>query len=876
MTLRLRTFGAVYLERDRAPLGGAHSQRRRLALLAYLAAAEGAAISREKLIALLWPESDEAGGRHSLSQLVYALRHDLGSDVLTIDSETVRLDPAALPSDVAEFGEALHGGELEEAVARYRGAFLDGFHVDDAPELSRWIEDERRRRAGACADALERLASAAERRGDRHRAVESWRRLVELDPTDGRATLRLMQCLAAIGDRAGAVRTSRIYESLVREDLEAEPDAEVVRLADELRHVPAPSEPPPTFQTRQADTPRVVTSAEPVSRAHSVEAQPPAPPFRRARLVLMFASGVAAVIVGAAYLRAELGRGAVPAAGAASVVIGDVVGPDSTLALAVREALRAQLVNTPGILVASDYGIGELKSLMRLPRDVVLVPPELLAVATRSGAHVAVTGSVVPVGSGAQIVVELLEPASGRPVRTFAERPADGEALLEAVERIGRALGDELSRAPRDSSVRPLPAVTTASLPALKSYAVARQIAASGHRMEAIGPGERAVAHDSAFVLAHYFLGDLLWFLDEQTHAEAHLTKAFDLRATVPLREQLIIRARYEQLVLDRPDTALVYWALLHDAAPGDPLAYEGRTWALRALGRYEEAAAAADTAMTLEPSALLPNLTNAMYARLAVHDTGGALAVARRVEDRMPEAIAEARFHAAYARGDLAGARSFAERSPHSSARAWRRHFVSLAQGDLVAARADLDSLRADERAQFLPNALIDHGRMELILRADSAAASRYAREALAWTRSRDLSPQAVGRLTERIADLAARAGDVAIVGEAAELIRERDRGRGLPTYALALRTMQAAQAYARGDAAEAARLAEQARGGVYFSRSMTTLVQLEADARRAAGDVRAADSLDRLVRHRQVADGHFEVAAFLGRVAADRAERR
>jgi hypothetical protein len=61
-----------------------------------------------------------------------------------------------------------------------------------------------------------------------------------------------------------------------------------------------------------------------------------------------------------------------------------------------------------------------------------------------------------------------------------------------------------------------------------------------------------------------------------------------------------------------------------------------------------------------------------------------------------------------------------------------------------------------------------------------------------------------------------------------------------------------------------------------VYFSRSMTTLVQLEADARRAAGDARGADSLDRLVRNRLVADGHFEVAAFLGRVAALRAERR
>src|SRR5688572_28508172 len=106
MTLRLRTFGAVYLERDGAPLGGAHSQRRRLALLAYLSASDSAAIAREKLIALLWLESDESSGRHSLSQLLYAIRRDLGTEVLVVDSEVVRLNRALLGSDVRAFDDA--------------------------------------------------------------------------------------------------------------------------------------------------------------------------------------------------------------------------------------------------------------------------------------------------------------------------------------------------------------------------------------------------------------------------------------------------------------------------------------------------------------------------------------------------------------------------------------------------------------------------------------------------------------------------------------------------------------------------------------------------------------------------------------------------
>lgn len=108
-------------------LGGAHTQRRRLALLAYLAATERAPVTRDKLIALLWPESDESSGRHSLSQLLYALRHGLGADALTVNTETVSLNPAILGSDVHSFDTALRAGQFEQAVEEYRGTFLEPF-----------------------------------------------------------------------------------------------------------------------------------------------------------------------------------------------------------------------------------------------------------------------------------------------------------------------------------------------------------------------------------------------------------------------------------------------------------------------------------------------------------------------------------------------------------------------------------------------------------------------------------------------------------------------------------------------------------------------------------------------------------------------------
>lgn len=878
MTLRLRTFGAVYLERDQAPLGGAHSQRRRLALLAYLAAAEGAAITREKLIALLWPESDEASGRHSLSQLLYALRHDLGADALVIDSETVRLNPAMLPSDIHDFAEALRAGELEDAAHVYRGGFLDGFHVDDAPELGRWIDEERSRRAESCGRVLERLADSAAKAGDTHRAVDWCRRRANLDPMDARATLRLMQALAALGDREGAMRAARVYETLVREELEAEPDSAVTQLADELKKKPlvAASVPraPPNETVPPASAPASDTFNTPTTPHAARRASRPA----RLQLVLGVLGVAAAILFGATRLRTSNSNQTVAtnADGTAVVVIGELEGPDSILALAVREALRAELVNTRGVILTSDAGIRELKTLMRLPHEPMLTQAQLMALATRAGAHVAIEGSVLPVGSGAQIVLELEDPRSARSIRTFAERPTDGAAILAAVGRLGRAIGGAITQTSHDSTVQPLPAVTTASLPALKSYALARQLAASGRRSDAVAPGERAVTHDSTFALAHYFLGDLLWFIDQQTHSEAHLTKAYQLISTLPPREQLVIRARYEQLVLDRPDSALVYWDLLHDASPGDALAYEGRAWALRALGRHEEAAASADTAMRLDPAAVAPNTNNVMYSLLGVGDTAGALDVAQRVAARNPDAPLEARFFAAHYRGDIPRAITLADSTHLMMSRAWRRSLAYMARGDIAAARVAIDSMRLEDRSAVLPNAVLNLGLTELALGMGRAGAASYAREALDWVQRHDLSPPAVGRLAERIADLAARAGDEATIRASIALVRQRDGGRSLRTYVMTMRTLDAALAFVRGQYAEAARRAEEARHGVYFSRSLATIVQLEADARRAAGQTAAADSLDRLVVTHQIVDGHFEVWAMLRAAAALRANGR
>ena len=141
--LRLRTLGNPLVERSNGPLCGAAAQRKCLALLALLAAAAERGVSRDKILAYLWPDGEPDKAAHRLAQLLYALRRDLQADALFLGSSHLRLNPQVISSDVVEFMGALDQGELERAVAVYGGPFMDGFYLSEALEFERWVEDER-------------------------------------------------------------------------------------------------------------------------------------------------------------------------------------------------------------------------------------------------------------------------------------------------------------------------------------------------------------------------------------------------------------------------------------------------------------------------------------------------------------------------------------------------------------------------------------------------------------------------------------------------------------------------------------------------------------------------------------------------------------
>ncbi|HEX7978071.1 MAG TPA: tetratricopeptide repeat protein [Gemmatimonadaceae bacterium] len=265
----LRLLGTASIEGSDGPRTGRATQGRRLALLAMLAAARGRALSRDKLVAVLWPEATPERARPQLSDALYILRGALGEDVIRATGDDLSLNPAVLTIDVVRFEDAVVAGRLEEAVELYGGPFLDGFHVPDSAEFEEWLDAERSRLGRQYARALEALADAA---GDHAASVSWWRRRAALDPLDGAVALRLMQSLGASGDRAGALRHATIHATLLREELDAEPDGAITALAEKLRREP-PAAPTPTH------APLAPAQAPAAAVAPKEVAPVPAPPL---------------------------------------------------------------------------------------------------------------------------------------------------------------------------------------------------------------------------------------------------------------------------------------------------------------------------------------------------------------------------------------------------------------------------------------------------------------------------------------------------------------------------------------------------------------------------------------------------------------------
>lgn len=218
----------------RAKLGGTwrNLNAAKPACLLYYLAARGDWVARPELTLLFWPERDEASARHALRQLVYRARALPWAEGLEVEETRLRW---LVPNDLQALRSALAASDWPAAVRAYRGTFLEGIALPDAPGFDAWCELEREHSRERYLEAAVKSAAAAELQADYPAAVETLRSALEVDPLAEPVAVALMRSLALAGEPDAARSVYARFERDLAEHLGGEPGGAARTLVERLR-----------------------------------------------------------------------------------------------------------------------------------------------------------------------------------------------------------------------------------------------------------------------------------------------------------------------------------------------------------------------------------------------------------------------------------------------------------------------------------------------------------------------------------------------------------------------------------------------------------------------------------------------------------------
>lgn len=237
--IEIRTLGGFEVLRDHRPVPVAEWRSRKAReVLKVLLAARGGRVVREQLLDLFWPNDDAARSAPRLSVALSTIRAVLdphrrhpADQYLGADRSCAWLRLDELHVDVERFLDGAREGlrrfethaagareALAEAESLYRGDFLGEDVYED------WSVATREEARAAYLRVASALAEIAASSGDTEASATYLRRIIERDPWDEAAHLRLVATLTAAGQHGEARRAYRAYAHRMQElSLEAAP-----------------------------------------------------------------------------------------------------------------------------------------------------------------------------------------------------------------------------------------------------------------------------------------------------------------------------------------------------------------------------------------------------------------------------------------------------------------------------------------------------------------------------------------------------------------------------------------------------------------------------------------------------------------------------
>jgi DNA-binding SARP family transcriptional activator len=214
------------------------SNRKARALIAYLAATPGMRETRDRLVGLLWSETEDGKARASLRQLLHSLRDALdkeGVAALSTDNFYVSLDGARFVTDLdCALASIDRGDPAECLIGEPLGAdaFLRGYDDID-PSFGSWLTTKRENVRRLLIQRLE--ARLSETAHDAEATKRIAHALFQIDPTHEIACQHLMRSCVASGNTSGALAVYKQLWTCLEQEYDIEPSAATQELVVAIR-----------------------------------------------------------------------------------------------------------------------------------------------------------------------------------------------------------------------------------------------------------------------------------------------------------------------------------------------------------------------------------------------------------------------------------------------------------------------------------------------------------------------------------------------------------------------------------------------------------------------------------------------------------------
>lgn len=234
--VELFLFGGFSARVDGQPLA---LPRKAQALLAYLGVANGNLQPRDKLSALLWPETGEDQARHSLRQTLVSIKKSLGPScehVLLVEGDDLGLNAESVNVDVLKFERLLSEGSIDslaKGAELYRGDFLEGLIIRGEP-FEEWLLSQRERLWEVGVEGLAKLLRLQMKASQIEDAIHTAVRLLSLDALQEGVHRTLMYLYLQSGRREAAVRQYHSCVQVLSRELSIQPQPETVQLFQKI------------------------------------------------------------------------------------------------------------------------------------------------------------------------------------------------------------------------------------------------------------------------------------------------------------------------------------------------------------------------------------------------------------------------------------------------------------------------------------------------------------------------------------------------------------------------------------------------------------------------------------------------------------------